>query len=533
MTVSAFQPGNTITTEAGDHLITEASDHLVTGQDLVWSISATLSGVPVDLSPDVLLDPGIACRYGIFGSSPSDRVADTGTLTFQLNNSQKNSASLIGYYTPGHANCRAGWDLGVKISLQIIYGGVIYYKFYGAVDEILPAMGVYRERRVSVTVVDWIDEAARYKLQRIPTAVNKYAGQLVSTIINTMAWAPLQQSIAAGSDLISYALDTARDETTTAIRELQKVCDNEFGYLYIRGDTAFGGKLIFEDRTTRQLNLTSLYTVTNSMTDLDAGRRRGDVINRAVVTVNPRNVSDASNIILWMLPQVHKIEPGQTYIFSANYTDPATQDRMGADSITYTYAFDSSPLITVPGDMDASLDVTVGIGGNSALVTCVNTGAVPGYLVYFTIDGTALYNYTPITFTDDNTTSQTAYGLNMINMNAPYHEDIGFAVSASSFVLSQWGDLRTIPDGLRLIGNVDAATMTAVLSIEPGDRITVTETMSAVSAQFIVHGVDFNILPGHIFTSTWTLAPVWDLPAPWLLGTAGSSELGTTTNLGF
>jgi hypothetical protein len=75
--------------------------------------------------------------------------------------------------------------------------------------------------------------------------------------------------------------------------------------------------------------------------------------------------------------------------------------------------------------------------------------------------------------------------------------------------------------------------MTAVLSTEPGDRITVTESMSAVSAQFIVHGVDFNILPGHIFTSTWTVAPVWVLPAPWLLGTVGSSELGTTTNLGF
>jgi hypothetical protein len=257
MTVSAFTPGNNITTEAGDKIITEAGDYLVTGMDLVWAVSAVLNGVPVDLSADVLLDPGIACRYGIFGSSPSDRVADTGTLTFQLNNSQRNSASLIGYYTPGHANCRAGWDLGVKVSLQIIYGGVIYYKFYGAVDEILPAMGIYRERRVSVTVVDWIDEAARYKLQRIPTQVNKYAGQLVNTIISYMAWAPLQQSINSGSDLISYALDTTKDETTTALRELQKICDNEFGYLYVTGDTVFGGKLVFEGRTNRQLDLTS------------------------------------------------------------------------------------------------------------------------------------------------------------------------------------------------------------------------------------------------------------------------------------
>jgi hypothetical protein len=533
MTVSAFTPGSNLTTEAGDKLITEASDYLVTGMDLVWAVSAVLNGVPVDLSADVLLDPGIACRYGIFGSSPSDRVADTGTLTFQLNNSQRNSASLIGYYTPGHANCRAGWDLGVKVSLQIIYGGVIYYKFYGAVDEILPAMGIYRERRVSVTVVDWIDEAARYKLQRIPTAVNKYAGQLVSTIVNTMAWAPLQQSIAAGSDFISYALDTARDESTTAIRELQKICDNEFGYLYVRGDTAFGGKLVFEDRTTRQLNLTSLQTVTNAMTGLDAGRRRGDVINRAVVTVNPRAVSDSGNIILWYLPQVTKIEPGQTLTFSANYTDPDTQERTGATNLSYTFAFDSDPLIIVPGDMDASLNVTVSAGGNSALVTCANTGAVPGYLVYFTLDGVALYNYAPISFTDDNASSQAAYGLNMVNIDAPYHEDIGFAVATSSFVLSQWGTLQTVPNGLSLVGNVDATTMTAVLSTEPGDRITVTESMSAVSAQFIVHSVDFNILPGHIFTSTWTVAPVWVLPAPWLLGTAGYSELGTTTNLGF
>jgi len=349
-----------------------------------------------------------------------------------------------------------------------------------------------------------------------------------------MAWAPLQQSIAAGSDLISYALDTARDESTTAIRELQKICDNEFGYLYVRGDTAFGGKLVFEDRTTRQLNLTSLYTVTNAMTGLDAGRRRGDVINRAVVTVNPRAVStDVINLWALQSSQIMEFQPNETKTISAEYTDPVTQERVGGLNMGYEAVWNENPVYNTDGTYSYSLTYTMVYGSNSALITITNNSAIPGYLVYFAIRGTALYNYTPLSFTDDNAASQAAYGLNMVNLDAPYHGDIGFAVAASSFVLSQWGTLHTIPNSLGLVGNVDAATMTAVLSTEPGDRITVTESMSAVSAQFIVHGVDFNILPGHIFTSTWTVAPTWDLPAPWLLGTAGSSELGTTTNLGF
>jgi hypothetical protein len=270
------------------------------------------------------------------------------------------------------------------------------------------------------------------------------------------------------------------------------------------------------------------------MTDLDAGRRRGDVINRAVVTVNPRAPSSGTYRVTWTLPQTQDIQPGQSLTFTVIYTDPDTQDRVGSLGDAYVaYSFKSTPVYGFPGNLDAYLTVNAVIGGNSALIEVTNTGSLHGYLVNLELRATILTNYSSLSYTSNDATSQAAYGLNMINMDAPYHADIGFAASASSFVLSQWGDLRTIPDGLTLIGNVDAATMTAVLSIEPGDRITVTETMSAVSAQFIVHGVDFNILPGHIFTSTWTLAPVWDLPAPWLLGTAGSSELGTTTNLGF
>jgi hypothetical protein len=55
MTIYAFQAGNNIVTEAGDKIITEAGEYLVTGMDLVWAISATLSGVPTDITADVRL----------------------------------------------------------------------------------------------------------------------------------------------------------------------------------------------------------------------------------------------------------------------------------------------------------------------------------------------------------------------------------------------------------------------------------------------------------------------------------------------
>ena len=70
---------------------------------------AGVDGVYTDVSADVLSD--LTATYGISGGGPTDRVASTGSMQFQLNNSASNSAGLVGYYSLGHANARSGFDL--------------------------------------------------------------------------------------------------------------------------------------------------------------------------------------------------------------------------------------------------------------------------------------------------------------------------------------------------------------------------------------------------------------------------------------
>jgi hypothetical protein len=72
------------------------------------------------LCPDVLQEPPPAWEYGLAGTDVMDLVATTGIATFALDNGINNSTGLAGHYSPGHANCLAGFgeDCLVKIAVE-------------------------------------------------------------------------------------------------------------------------------------------------------------------------------------------------------------------------------------------------------------------------------------------------------------------------------------------------------------------------------------------------------------------------------
>ena len=80
-----------------------------------------LSAAWTDVSADVILSR--TASYGIQGGGPNDRTAPTGTFKATLNNSDSNSAGLSGYYSPGHVNCRTGFDMNVPIRWRIPTSG--------------------------------------------------------------------------------------------------------------------------------------------------------------------------------------------------------------------------------------------------------------------------------------------------------------------------------------------------------------------------------------------------------------------------
>lgn len=71
-----------------------------------------------DITSDVLVDNPIRWAQGITSNDPRDRVANTGQFMVELDNSSDNGAHVAGYYSPGHSDCLAGFEIGRRIRWQ-------------------------------------------------------------------------------------------------------------------------------------------------------------------------------------------------------------------------------------------------------------------------------------------------------------------------------------------------------------------------------------------------------------------------------
>lgn len=256
--------------------------------DLAFHIDVELSGSGngwTALDDDVLASAPIQVRYGIDGSSPLDRVAGSGSLSFGLDNS-----SPLGRYTPGHANVLAGFDIGIGVRLRIEYSDLgVYEKWRGVIDSIDPTAGVYGPREVAVSCVDWMDEAARTKIRNIPVQINQRSDQVFRTIVENVPRQPPALEVGYGMEQYAYSLDQSQDEGFSVLTEFQKLADSELGFIYVKGSSVTGGVLTFEDRRRRGTVVTSVASFA-TVNSLRASRSRDAVINRVMVLAHPRRV---------------------------------------------------------------------------------------------------------------------------------------------------------------------------------------------------------------------------------------------------
>ena len=76
------------------------------------------AGAWSDVTADVQYP--IRSAGGMMGNTLGDRVASTGVLSFNLNNSTSNSSGTMGYYSPGGSGVRAGFAPGIPTRLSIV-----------------------------------------------------------------------------------------------------------------------------------------------------------------------------------------------------------------------------------------------------------------------------------------------------------------------------------------------------------------------------------------------------------------------------
>ena len=513
--------------------------------------TTTIGGTLTDITADTRIGiQPIEVSYGIQSSGPLDRVAETGTIVFALDNSSSNSTGNAGAYSPGHANAISGWDIGVDIILKIAYAGTDYYKFAGTLVSIEPDAGQYQRRAVICTGVDWMDEAALTKVRSVTIQTDKRSDELIQLLVEeSISKQPLATSYGEGQSTFDIAFDNLLDAQTSVIRALSDCVISELGYLYIKGDTTQGGTLTFEDRHARPKKGAPVGSFDNTMSGLSVKRNRDDIINTVYVVVHPRTTADATSVLyeLTTTGTTPSVPAQESITINCPYREASINAYRVAASTIETPLSGTDWIANSAADgsgsnQTSSVTVTVETqAANAVTLNIANSHAtIDAYLTTLQVRGTSIKDVTETVMSANNESSAFTYGEKDARIDMKYESNAGeFGNEIAKWILNVYKDARYVIKNFELASNTSVYLMTQSLAREPGDKITLAEAMTGIvetvgagQVGFFINGVNMTIDAGGIITTNWALAPA-SQSAAWVLNQVGASELGLTTNLGF
>lgn len=491
----------------------------------------------VDVSADVV--SSITATWGIHGSAPKQRVADPGTLRFQLDNSAQNSGGLLGYYSPGHPNVRAGFDIRTPVRYVLnhdFFGDRV--RWVGTVESVRIVAGL--TQAVDVSCVDWLEDAARSKLSAMEVETDIQSDELFDVLV---AAAPKQPPngtrVGTGSDIYAYALDDVQDEQTTLLEVLQKLTLSEFGVCY-----ESAGVVVFEGRKSRGGGGAVRFAMSEDeqIVDLGLASGRDDIINRVQVIVHPRRRDSAATTVLFNLGSAIEIPRGTSITINCPYRDPNQQAQRvgGVDMVTPVAVTDYSFTANKDGtgtDYTSQLSVSYDgtPGGNSATVIVTNAGPADGWIPPngLKLRGRGLYNFEPVIADIGDATSIAAFGEGALAYDMPFQSSTSNANDLALFILALNKDPRPRAQTVSFIANWSEDEVEQAFNLEISDRVSVTSSAAGLVAEpYFVNGFRFVSKPSGLTTVTLDLAPV-NTSEYWQLEVTGRTELDETTVLGY
>lgn len=499
------------------------------------AVEAELSaGVWTDITEHTIAEDGLRIAYGVQGNSPIDCVASTGECAFTLKNDASTGAQ--GTYSPLHANARSGWTLGTGLRVRFTHDAVTYTKHRGKVRIIDPDPGAFGRQRVSVTSYDVMRDLAETELRGLTLQVGQSEDDLVTAILDACPTAaqPIARSLDAGVDTFPYAFHDV-GPGLLASTLLQDVAESSFALIACKGD----GTLILKSRQSRALGSSS-FTFTNTMHGLRAPADVDNLYNRIRVTIRPTTIDAAATTVLYAQPVGTSpvVQPGETIEVWVEYRDPnESQTLVGGLDVVDPLVSGTDYVGNAAADgsganLTASLSVVITPFASTALIEITNNHATsPVYVTTLQVRGKGVYDRGPQTY---EASSEEDYGNRPLNIELRYQADASIAQSYATYLLQQYSTLSAQGIGvLEFLANDSDDFMEQAFAREPGDLITITETMTGLSAvEAVIHSVELDVSPGPWVVCRWGLAPAAPFKA-WLLGITGRSELGTTTRLGF
>ncbi len=530
-----------------------------------YTVEAQFDGTTwTALNTDIITD--ISFSYGIMASNAPIRVADIGKLSFDLNNTETNTAGLVGYYSPGHPNCRAGFAPGLPIRLTFTLDyKIVKWTGWIPVDGIKVQTGRYSARHTSVQAVDWMYHASIHQLTEVEYLENATIADGVAEILTHMPIQPpgTVRYYDCESTMVSL-FDLTRGQTT-ALSEFGKFANSELGYIYL---TRHG--LVVEGRLTRNDNkmYPSEYPIAKNqlgllinedgdyivnedgdrillsdskVAEFDNAQIEADVsygthyANQVRFTCYPRKIDAAATTVLFQIERPIEILAGETIIMEGRYSDPngVYRNVSGIDMVTptatnYWLAYENSDGSGTEYTSDITVTPTWGIDKFTYEIT--NTAASDCYITMLKAVGRGVYTDDAVSYFTQNDSAVAAYGGHLISVDMKYQQDIAVMRQYARVTLFQYSTLQSYLNSVEYVANRYEEMLYAFLYLEPGDKVTIKEEVTGIDTEYFIQGIEGTIQRGGLLRFSWILKAahldtfyitLWDTEGTWNDGTYG------------
>jgi len=473
-----------------------------------WDLQAYISGAWTSIARDVEAKRvPVEMWRGINGSSITDRVASPGRLSCQLDNDTSNSAGLLGYYSPRHANMRTGFGRNTNIRLKFTYGGTDYYKFYGYITDLQPTIGQFKDPSSVLIATDYMQRLVEYKLKQLDVQQNKRSDEVVSTILASLPTTPLTEDLEADAYTIRYLLSQEQDEKTTVMGALQKLCQSSMCYFFITGNTTNGETAVYEREATRA-GRTSSATLNDTMTDMQPKRSMNDVRNKLIGLTHPIRIDETAETLLYTLENEIRIPAGESITINLQFRDPnslATRVS-GLDIVTAlesgTHYRASVYPNSVDNDAASSLTATVNAGGNATSATLENTGTVAIYVNMLKIYGRGVYFYNPVEIV-----KESGDGDKVGTYDFYYQSDQFRAQTMLNRLHQRASSEEESIESVSFYADANSTLMGYAMTLDIGDKVTIVETATGLNDLYTINNVSYIIETDGTLRCVWGLEP--------------------------
>jgi len=461
------------------------------------------------------------------GKATGDYVTISGANQAEYNGTWRITVTGANAYTYTVAGSPATPATGTITSRKA------YVKHRGKVRVIDPDPNPKGPRGVRVTSYDGMRDLAETDLREVDLLTGASEETCFTELLDALPTEsqPVLRDIDGGVDSFGYVFD----DLGSGVKALGVIYDvalsSPYTLVYMKGD----GTFTTQSRGTRTL-ATSSATFTDSMHGLSVPTDLGNIYNHIRVTIQRRTPGEFATEELYSLPEeaAIAIPVSSSVEVWTDYTDPNDrQTKIGGTEVvttlvagTHYQAFDAP---TGGTDVTADVSATVEPFSATAKWTLTNSsGTVVAFVRVLKVIGRALRNLGPETY---QASSVQTYGTRSLEITPRYLSDGSVAQAWANLLEDQYNALEDQVGELTIIANHSTTFMTQALAREPGDIITISESLTGYSSVLaVIHSVEIEVNEGKMLTCRWGLAPAPQFPDPWELDV---DSLGVTTALGF